>query len=108
MHPASTAQPMQGVYAPPQAAYPAEVPPSYGRPAEPYVQPTPVPSYAGQVPRSPEVAAQAEQKKFPAWIIIVVLIILALICVCGLGLWYVDTNYLWCDWFGFLFGSACP
>lgn len=106
MRSAPTAQPSS--YVPSQAAYPVEIPPAYGRPAEPVGQPAPVPSYAGQVPGGPEMAAPVERKKFPVWIIIVLLAILMLICACGVFLWYVDSNLLWCDWFGFLFGSACP
>lgn len=105
---APTVQPVQSSYIPPQPAYPAEIPPSYGRPVEPRPQPVPAPSYAGQVPGGPEVAAPPERKKFPIWIVVVLVAVLGLICICGLVLWYVDANFLWCDWFGFLFGSACP
>jgi|YNPMSStandDraft_1061717.scaffolds.fasta_scaffold34382_1 hypothetical protein len=106
MRSAPTVQPSP--YVSQQAAYPVGTPPPYGRSAEPIVQPAPVPSYAGQVPGGPEMAAPVERKKFPVWIIVVLVAILVLICLCGLLLWYVDSNLLWCDWFGFLFGSACP
>jgi len=32
---------------------------------------------------------------------------LALICACGGFLWWIDTAGKWCDFFPFLFGSAC-
>lgn len=101
---APTAQPQyaaspQPAYQPPQPAYqppqPAYVPPS---------QP-----FAGQVPAGPEFAEPPEKKKLPAGIIIAVIAVLLIICACAAFLWFVDSNNLWCNWFGFVFGpEACP
>jgi len=74
------------------------------QPAAPAPQAAPVappPAYAGYVPAAPKPAAK---KKFPAWIIILLVVILLLVCVCGLAMWYIDSNNLWCNVLPFLPG----
>jgi pSer/pThr/pTyr-binding forkhead associated (FHA) protein len=89
----------QPVYQPPQPVY--NVPqPAYTPPVQPF---------AGQVPTSPDYAEPEEKKKFPVWIIVAILVLLVVICACAAFLWFVDSNNLWCNWFGFVFGpDACP
>jgi pSer/pThr/pTyr-binding forkhead associated (FHA) protein len=76
---------------------------------EPVAPPQP---YAGQVPASPD-PAQAyvppppAKKGLPLPAIIVAVVLLCLICSCIGFFWYVDSNYLWCDFFPFFFGGAC-
>lgn len=95
-------------YQPAQPAYPPQVPVYQpAQPAQP-VYPPPAPSFSGQVPASPDFAEPVEKKKFPVWVIVLLIILLVAICFCGAFLWFVDSNNLWCNWFGFLFGSACP
>jgi pSer/pThr/pTyr-binding forkhead associated (FHA) protein len=100
-------QPVQPQYQTPQPAQP--MPPQSPYLAQPSYPP-PQQQYSGQVPSGPEmVPVEEEPKKFPVWIVIVILAILMLICVCGLLIWYIDSNSLWCSWFGFLFDpAACP
>lgn len=81
----------QPVYTPPVAANPQPV----YRPAP---QPVPAPMYEEPLP-TPE-------RRFPTWAIILVIMLLALICVCGVVLWVIDSQNLWCDLFPFLF-PAC-
>jgi predicted component of type VI protein secretion system len=86
-----------------RAAAPAPAP---ARPA-----PAPQPAYAGQVPASYEPAYTPPPAKqgggLPLPLIIVAIVLLCGICACASFFWYVDANALWCDWFGFLFGSVC-
>ena len=87
-------------------------PPVIPRPAPtpaPTPRPTSQPVYAGQIPAgpSPMGATPAKSNSSRIAIIIVIVILLCLICGCIGGLWYIDANKLWCDYFPFLFGS-CP
>ena len=68
--------------APVQQQYYAPPPPASVAPAPPVARPT---------------------NTLPIFIVVGVLL---LICVCSLGLWYIDANYLWCTFFPFLAG--CP
>ncbi len=88
------------------------------RPLEQALPPSPASStprassYAGRVPAAPAEVYQneyEEKKKFPTWLIILVIAIFLVVCFCVVALIYIDMQNLWCDWFGFLFGQqACP
>jgi hypothetical protein len=80
----------------PQPVQPRMPPP----PPVQQVAPLP-PAYAGYVPAAPK---PASKKKFPVWIIILLVVILLLVCVCGVALWYIDSNSLWCNVLPFLPG----
>ena len=73
-------------------------------------QPEPIyqPGFAGQVPDQQDYYDEPEKKKFPIWIVIVIVIILLLVCVCAVGLYFIDTNEMWCDIFGFAFNAMTP
>ena len=89
-----------------RAAQPMPIPP-----AQPELEPEPYfePAYAGQVPAEQEFFAEEEEKKkFPIWIVIVILIVLLLVCACGIGLYFIDANEMWCDVFGFIFNIFTP
>jgi len=78
------------------------------RPASP---PPPPPSdYVGSVPASPVSSASPLSEPSPKRTNIMPVIIgvgvLFFLCLCGLILWYIDSNYLWCTFFPFLGG--CP
>lgn len=63
------------------------------------------PSFAGQVPASPVMDAPAPaylppappKKKFPVWLIVLLVVVLCIICSCVAGLVYIDFNKLWCS-----------
>lgn len=56
--------------------------------------------YAPQAP--PPAAAPAKaSRNLPIFIIVGAL---ALICLCGVALWYIDANYMWCTFLPFLSG----
>jgi len=84
----------------------------------PHPEPQPAPSfqpaYSGQVPAQQEYYEEevVEKKKFPVWIIVLIIILLLVICVCVVGLIWIDSNSLWCQVFGFIFDvitpGACP
>jgi predicted component of type VI protein secretion system len=95
--------PQTGTY---QTSLPPQTPPQYNPP--PSYQP-PAPSFSGQVPVSPEFDEPEERKKFPTWLIVVLVGLLLLICVCVVSLIIIDTSNMWCDLFGWFFGpNACP
>jgi pSer/pThr/pTyr-binding forkhead associated (FHA) protein len=80
-------------------------------PAAPSPQPQPQ-GFAGQVPSSPPpeqayIPPSPAKKGLPLPAIIVAVVLLCLICSCIGFFWYVDSNYLWCDFFPFFFGGAC-
>jgi len=72
------------------------------------VQPTPSPVYAGQVPSGPlpSTPAPAQSANSRVVIAIVAVILLCLLCSCGMLLWYVDANSLWCKFLPFLSGCS--
>lgn len=95
------------------ARMPAPAPVAAPAPA-PQPQPQPQPQqYAGHIPASPEPEMAyippppAKKKPLPMPLIIVGIVLLCLICSCVGFLWWVDSGNLWCDFFPFLFGSAC-
>jgi pSer/pThr/pTyr-binding forkhead associated (FHA) protein len=83
---------------------------------QPVPQPEPSfePAYSGHVPAEQEYYEEeiVEKKKFPVWIIALILILLLVSCVCVVGLYLIDSNSMWCQVFGFLFNiltpGACP
>ena len=80
---------------------------------QPQMQPQPEPSfqpaYAGQVPAQQEYYEEEEgKKKFPIWIVIIIVLLLLVICACGVGLYFVDANNMWCQLFGFIFNMVSP
>jgi hypothetical protein len=93
---------------PQPVAQPAAQPMPRPQPVQPqpipaYVPPPP-PIYAAQAPVTPK--AVKPKKKFPMWLVII-LILLFLSCVClAVVLWYIDANYLWCQVMPFIPG--CP
>lgn len=88
-----------------------QVPP-VSQPQPPLVSYSPPsqPVYSGQVPDAMDYGmVEPPRKKFPVWLIIVLVMLLMFICMCVIALWYIDANYLWCDLFGWFFGpQACP
>ncbi len=80
------------------------------RPA-PAPAPAPMPAPAQQqyyaapppAPAAPPAPLTRTANNLPIFIVAGVLL---LICLCALGLWYIDANYLWCTFFPFLAG--CP
>jgi pSer/pThr/pTyr-binding forkhead associated (FHA) protein len=63
--------------------------------------PGPVQSYAGQVASGPAQPATKASNPLP---IVIVIGALVFVCACGLALWYIDANYLWCTVMPFLGG----
>jgi pSer/pThr/pTyr-binding forkhead associated (FHA) protein len=60
---------------------------------------TPIPREEFDMGESPQ------PKKIP-WLILILIVILLIVCVCGVSLYVIDTNNMWCSLFPFLF-SAC-
>lgn len=98
--------------APPVEPAPPPPPPPV---REPYVPPAPPPpppaepAYAGRVPPSPyePVAPEEARPARRTWLWVGCGCLVVLLCAAvGAGLWYVDTNLLWCDLMPFLPG--CP
>lgn len=52
-----------------------------------------------------ETAEPPAKKKFP-WVILILIVVLLIVCVCGVSLYLIDSNNMWCDLVPFLF-SAC-
>jgi pSer/pThr/pTyr-binding forkhead associated (FHA) protein len=83
------------------------------RPA-PQPEPSFEPVYSGHVPEEQAYFEEevAEKRKFPVWIIALILILLLVSCVCVVALYMIDANSMWCQVFGFLFNiltpGACP
>jgi predicted component of type VI protein secretion system len=83
-------------------------------PQEQELQPEPIyqPGYAGQVPAQQDYYDEPEKKKFPVAIVVIVVIVVLLICACGIGLYFIDANDMWCDFLGFAFNAinagSCP
>jgi hypothetical protein len=88
------------------AAAPMPAAPAPARAAAPPPPPAPAaqPAYGGQMAQSPP----AKERKMPSRNVMigcgVLLVIVA--CVVIAGLWYIDTNFLWCDVFGGLIPSC--
>jgi len=75
--------------------------PSASRPPTP---PPPAPAeYAGSVPASPLAAAEPPRKTNLTPFIIAGVVLLCL-CTCVGILWYIDANFLWCNFLPFLSG----
>ncbi|MEW6717697.1 MAG: FHA domain-containing protein [Chloroflexota bacterium] len=55
-------------------------------------------------PPPPEAVEGPEKKRFPTWLMVGCGILLVVCCIVGGVLWYIDTNYLWCEYFLFLPG----
>jgi pSer/pThr/pTyr-binding forkhead associated (FHA) protein len=75
------------------------------QPVEPAFEP-----YAGQVPSQQAYYEEEveEKRRFPVWLIVVIIILLLLICACVVGIYLIDRNALWCNWFGFIFNAISP
>ncbi len=84
----------------PDAASPA--PPS--QPAQP-AAPSPAP--AAPPPASAPAPSAAPSKR-RWWLYLFLLGLLFACLIVALGLWYIDSHYLWCTVFPFLFPGACP
>lgn len=86
--------------------------PAAARPV-PVSTPAPRPSaqpaagYAGQVPSNPVPEAPQKAGNMRTILIVIAVIILCLVCSCIAGLWYIDSNSLWCQYFPFLFSAGC-
>ncbi len=86
----------QAAYAPPPPAQPAYTPPPSPQPA--YAPPPP--AYAQRVPSGPaEPYAPPARKKSRTWLWAGCgcLLILLVVAAIGYGIWYIDTNALWCQ-----------
>jgi predicted component of type VI protein secretion system len=101
--------PMNIPHPPQLPAEPAYTPPPPLEPSAPvYNQtpPPPPPSYSGQVPQGPAVVVEppqpAKKRGRGVWIIAIILIVLLLICACGVVIYYIDANSLWCKVFPFI------
>jgi pSer/pThr/pTyr-binding forkhead associated (FHA) protein len=70
-------------------------------PPAPSAPPPPPQSYAGQVASGPAQPAARGTNMLP---IVVAIGVLAFVCVCGVALWYIDSNFLWCTVMPFLGG----
>lgn len=82
-----------------------EYPRPQSAPLPPLVTPTtPAASYAGQVPSEP--AVEVPRRKPGRTILIIALAVLAVACLCGVVLWVIDSNSMWCTVFPFIPG--CP
>jgi predicted component of type VI protein secretion system len=66
--------------------------------------PAPAPMPAQYSAASAPAAAPAGAKPARNMLILIIIGALVLICVCGVVLWYIDTNYLWCTFLPFLSG----
>ncbi|NPA93358.1 MAG: FHA domain-containing protein [Chloroflexi bacterium] len=86
--------------APPPAEAPAPSPASPAPPPPAAAQPAPAP------PPIPETPASPPNRRW--WLYALLLGFLFLCLLVGLGLWYIDSHYLWCTVFPFLFPGACP
>ena len=98
---------------PPQTAVQRPAPASTPAPVHAYrPAPTPAPVYSGQVPAGPvpiPPAATPGKKKFPVWIIIVI-ILFVIICACVGFFLVIDQLSLWCKVVPFLvplLGRTC-
>jgi predicted component of type VI protein secretion system len=80
---------------------PQSYPPVQSMPA------SPAQAYAGQIPEVPYEPVQAAKRKFPIWLIIVVLLLI-ISCVCIGVLWLIDSQNLWCNWLGWVFNMFTP
>jgi len=67
----------------------------------------PAQAYAGQIPDASYEAPAPAKKKIPIWLIIVVLLLI-ISCVCIGALWLIDSQNLWCNWFGWVFNMFSP
>ena len=76
--------------------------PSASRPPMP--PPAPSQQYAGNVPASPAMMEPAPAKKSPVLPIAIGVGVLLFVCICGVALWLIDKNYMWCTFFPFLGG----
>jgi hypothetical protein len=80
----------------------ATVVPSVSRPVS---APPPPAEYAGSVPASPApMSSGMPAKKSNSTPIIIGVGALLFVCICGVVLWLIDVNFLWCTLFPFLGG----
>jgi pSer/pThr/pTyr-binding forkhead associated (FHA) protein len=64
------------------------------------------PAFESPIPREEfDVEEPAQPKKIP-WLILILVVFVLIICVCGVSLYLIDANNLWCNLVPFLF-SAC-
>jgi pSer/pThr/pTyr-binding forkhead associated (FHA) protein len=80
------------------------------RSAPVYTPPEPVnPAYQAPIPREEfvETINPPEKKKFP-WLIVILVVLLLIVCVCGMSLYLIDSNNMWCNLFPFLFSACTP
>jgi pSer/pThr/pTyr-binding forkhead associated (FHA) protein len=64
------------------------------------------PAFETPIPREEfDIDEPPRPKKIP-WLILVLVVFLLIVCVCGVSLYLIDANNLWCNLFPFLF-SAC-
>jgi len=84
--------------------FPQAFPPAQSIPVQ---SAPPAQAYAGHVPEVPATPAAGVRRKFPVWLIIVI-ILLVISCVCIGALWLIDSQNLWCTWFGWMFNMFSP
>ncbi len=64
------------------------------------------PAFETPIPREEfDIDEPPQPKKIP-WLILILVVFLLIVCVCGVSLYLIDVNNLWCNLFPFLF-SAC-
>jgi len=86
---------------PPPPPPPPQPRPVAAAPAQP-AQPAPAPAYAAPQPQP------QPRRKSRVWLYLLLLAVIFLCLAIAAGLWYIDTNHLWCSFFPFLFPGACP
>ena len=89
----------------------AQAPKTAAPARKPAAAPAPTPAYSGQVPAGPlpTAAAPAKKKKFPIWLIILIIFVLV-ICACVGFFLIIDQFKLWCQVLPFLvplIGGSC-
>jgi hypothetical protein len=96
----SAAPPQQPAYVPPA---PPPQQPAYVPPAPPPVQP----AYAGRVPPSPAEPFMEDVKPRRTWLWVSCGCLIILLCLfLAAILWYIDSNFLWCNVMPFLPGCG--
>lgn len=95
---------------PPVAPPPPPVVPQYQqqpRYTPPPPPPPPVAAYNQPPAQQPTYEEPyVPERRFPSWAIILIVLLLFIICVCGVFLYVIDSQNMWCDLFPFLF-PAC-
>jgi pSer/pThr/pTyr-binding forkhead associated (FHA) protein len=76
---------------------------------EPAYTPSTSDGYAGKIPAQMPGDENNPSKSPTARLVLILvgILILCIVCACISALLWIDANFLWCDFFPFLFGDAC-